>query len=121
MFGAMISGAYLSRKRLFKGGPRYAHLLILASAAFAAEKAEMNFAGALLLAVSSGVQNAMTTLYSGGVMRTTHVTGTATDMGAELGMYFFQGDSSGLWKFKIYTAFMFFYIFGGFLGAVCFN
>jgi uncharacterized membrane protein YoaK (UPF0700 family) len=125
MFGAMISGGYLGRSRLFRGGPRYAQLLILVSlalfAAFAAEKAEQNFAGALFLSIGSGVQNALTTLYSGGVMRTTHVTGTVTDMGVEIGMVLFQKDKSGCWKLKIYTALLLCYIFGGFLGAVCFD
>jgi uncharacterized membrane protein YoaK (UPF0700 family) len=125
MCGAIISGGYLGRSRLFKGGPRYAHLLILVSAALAAacgaEMAGYNFAGALLLAVSSGVQNALTTLYSGAVLRTTHVTGTVTDMGVEIGMILFQMDLSGSWKLKVYFCLLLAYIGGGFLGAVCFN
>jgi uncharacterized membrane protein YoaK (UPF0700 family) len=126
MFGAMISGGYLGRSRLFKGGPRYAHLLAIVSlamfAAFGAEFfLEQNFLGALLLALSSGVQNALTTLYSGAVMRTTHVTGTVTDMGIEIGMYLFQNDKSGCWKLKVFTAFLLCYIAGGFLGALCFD
>jgi uncharacterized membrane protein YoaK (UPF0700 family) len=123
--GAMISGGYLGSSRVFKGGPRYAHLLLLVSVAMAAasgcETAGYNFAGALLLAVSSGVQNALTTLYSGAVMRTTHVTGTVTDMGVELGKVVFQNDRTGCWKLKVHTCLLLSFIGGGFLGAVCFN
>ena len=34
-----------------------------------------------LLAVASGLQNGMTTRYSGAVLRTSHITGTITDIG----------------------------------------
>jgi uncharacterized membrane protein YoaK (UPF0700 family) len=67
--------------------------------------------------MSSGMQNAMTTMYSSAVVRTTHVTGTVTDIGVEIGKMLFRGDMKSLWKVKLHTTFWFTYVFGGFLGA----
>lgn len=39
------------------------------------------------LAVAMGIQNSLTTIYSGGIGRTTHLTGTATDFGIQLGRF----------------------------------
>jgi uncharacterized membrane protein YoaK (UPF0700 family) len=125
MLGAMISGSYLGRSRLFKGGPRYAHLILLASAgifaAFVAEKQEQNLMGGLLLTFSSGVQNACTTIYTGAVLKTATVTSTASDIGIEIGMILFQNDRRGCWKLKVSSVFLLSYIAGGFLGGLCFD
>jgi uncharacterized membrane protein YoaK (UPF0700 family) len=108
-----------------KSDPRYAHLLLLVSAtmyvAFLVESADWLFPGALLLAFGSGAQNALTTIYSGAVLRSTHVTGTVTDMGIELGKILFHGDKSGVWKLQLLTTFLLCYILGGLLGALCFS
>jgi uncharacterized membrane protein YoaK (UPF0700 family) len=123
--GATVSSAYLGTERTLKGDPRYAHLLMLVSlatyAAFLAESAEWTFPGALFLAFGSGAQNALTTIFSGAVARTTHVTGTVTDVGIEIGKFVFHGDRSGVWKLRLLTTFLFCYILGGFLGALCFS
>ena len=125
MVGSIISGAYLGGARTFKGGPRYAHLLFgvsgLMYASFGAAQSNNVFTGALLLAMSSGMQNAMTTMYSSAVVRTTHVTGTITDIGVEIGKMLFRGDMKSLWKVKLHTTFWFTYGFGGFLGAEMFE
>jgi uncharacterized membrane protein YoaK (UPF0700 family) len=34
-----------------------------------------------------GLQNAMVSTYSGAIIRTTHITGTVTDLGAMIGQY----------------------------------
>jgi len=44
-------------------------------------------AGVLLAAVSAGAQNAMASSYGGLIIRTTHVTGVATDLGFMLGVW----------------------------------
>jgi uncharacterized membrane protein YoaK (UPF0700 family) len=125
IFGSMISGGYLGRKRLFKGGPRHANLLLLVSAlifaACGAEKSQRNFLAAQLLTTGSGVLNALTCLYTGAVLKTATVTSTAMDIGIELGMILFQNDRSGAWKLKLFVTFLFAYVAGGFLGALCFD
>jgi uncharacterized membrane protein YoaK (UPF0700 family) len=124
-FGATVSSAYLGTESSLKSDPRYAHLLLLVSGsmygAFLVESADWLFPGALLLAFGSGAQNALTTIYSGAVLRSTHVTGTVTDMGIELGKILFHDDKSGLWKLQLLTTFLACYVLGGLLGALCFS
>ena len=43
------------------------------------------------------------------------------DIGIELGMILFQNDRSGAWKLKLFVTFLFAYVAGGFLGALCFD
>jgi uncharacterized membrane protein YoaK (UPF0700 family) len=125
ILGATISGGYLGRKRLFKGGPRHAHLLLLFSAmifvAFVAEKAEYYFLAMQILVIGSGMLCALTSLYTGAVLKTATVTSTAMDIGIEMGMGLFQSDHSGRWKLKIYVVFLSAYVAGGFLGASCYD
>ena len=45
--------------------------------------------GSLLLTTSSGMLNALTSIYSGAVLKTATVTSTATDIGVEIGNVFF--------------------------------
>lgn len=124
-FGGVISGSVLGRRRLFKGGPRQAILLLLVSAltfaAFGAEKMQYNATGSLLLTLASGMLNAMTSLYSGAVVKTATVTSTASDIGVEIGNILFHNDRSGIWKLKLLSTFMFSWIAGGFFGALCFD
>eukprot|EP01034_Spumella_vulgaris_P023022 gene23022-29210_t len=60
--------------------------------------------------MACGLQNAMTSKYSGNIIRTTHVTGTATDVGLVLGRMI-RGDTKEFWKLQvllpIYTSFLF--------------
>lgn len=46
--------------------------------------AELPFAGGILLALAMGLQNATITKASGAAVRTTHMTGTTTDLGIEI-------------------------------------
>jgi len=47
--------------------------------------------------MAMGIQNAITTTYSGNIIRTTAVTAPCTDVGIQFGRYL-KGDSSELWK-----------------------
>jgi uncharacterized membrane protein YoaK (UPF0700 family) len=122
MAGSMISSMYLGGSRKFRGGVRYAHLLLLISAAIFASTVLGNlqheYPALLVLTMASGLQNALTTSYSGAAVRTTHVTGTATDIGIELGKILAHGDFSGLWRLKLFTSFLTSFGIGGFLGSL---
>ena len=65
---------------------------------------------------AAGMQNALATFFSGAVVRTTHVTGTATDVGIELAS-FMTGRSTDTWKLRLLTYFLFAFFLGGFLGT----
>ena len=74
------------------------------------------------ISLGCGLQNGMCTTFSGAVIRTTHVTGTLTDIGIIVGhAIFHQRTRKNLWKLKIlcplYTAFC----FGGLIGWYAFR
>ena len=80
------------------------------------------FAGSLLFAM--GLQNAMVTMISGSVVRTTHLTGMFTDLGIELSALLYSKtiDHTGLrQKIVLRTVIIFFFIAGGILGAYLFS
>jgi uncharacterized membrane protein YoaK (UPF0700 family) len=71
---------------------------------------------AFFVAIASGMQNAMTTGYSGSVLRTTHMTGMTTDVGIILGKLA-KGDRKDLWKLAMFLPMMVGYLLGGTIGA----
>lgn len=77
-------------------------------------------AGHFFASAACGLQNAMTTTYSGAVVRTTHVTGLFTDLGVELGLRF-RGRKLDVRKFKLYITLITGFLLGGIAGALLFN
>jgi uncharacterized membrane protein YoaK (UPF0700 family) len=61
-----------------------------------------------MLSIACGMQNAMTTRYSGAVVRTTHLTGMVTDVGLLLGhMARSDRDFHDLWKLTLFLPIIF--------------
>jgi Protein of unknown function (DUF1275) len=57
-----------------------------------------------MLAMACGMQNGMTTRYSGAVVRTTHLTGMFTDMGLLIGhLLRSDRDFQDMWKFSLFV------------------
>ena len=80
------------------------------------------FAGSLLFAM--GLQNAMVTMISGSVVRTTHLTGMFTDLGIELSSMFYskKADKSAIKKkMLLRTVIISFFIAGGISGAYLYS
>lgn len=73
-----------------------------------------------LLAIAMGLQNAMTTHYGTALIRTTHMTGTTTDLGILIA-HVLKGQKIQLWKLTLYiiliTCFLLGSIVGGYLYA----
>ncbi|HEY0175626.1 MAG TPA: YoaK family protein [Pedobacter sp.] len=93
-------------------GYRYNHSLV----------AKELFAGSLLFAM--GLQNSLVSLVSGSVVRTTHLTGTFTDLGIELAQLFQQKreDRAALKKrIKLRCAIILFFMCGALGGAYLFH
>ncbi|KAK3606929.1 hypothetical protein CHS0354_018525 [Potamilus streckersoni] len=90
MAGAVFSGMVI-RSQSFKAGRRYG-VVMTTEALFLTLSAYIfyrgGFWGELPAAFACGMQNAMITIYSGSVIRTTHLTGTITDIGTALGYLF---------------------------------
>lgn len=76
--------------------------------------------GHIFASAACGLQNAMTTTYSGAVVRTTHVTGLFTDLGITLGLKL-RGHPADYRKILLYLILISGFIFGGMVGAVCFE
>ncbi len=72
--------------------------------------------GECLIAMACGMQNGMTTIYSGAVIRTTHMTGAVTDLGTEIGR-FLKGASYEAWKIKTLLCLIISFMGGSTLGA----
>ncbi len=71
----------------------------------------------LFLAIAMGMQNSFTTLFFGGFARTTHMTGTTTDLGIEIGKAL-RGDRKNLWKIPFYLSCIIFFIIGNAVGFI---
>jgi uncharacterized membrane protein YoaK (UPF0700 family) len=119
-FGASISGFVIpaSSFRLTRGyGPLFliGSVILLIACILQASMPDSYFYF-YFAAAACGLQNAMTTKYSGSIIRTTHVTGTFTDIGIIIGRYF-RGKSEDLWKLKILTPLAVGFIMGGILAG----
>jgi uncharacterized membrane protein YoaK (UPF0700 family) len=79
------------------------------------------FAGSLLFAM--GLQNALVSIVSGSVVRTTHLTGTFTDLGIELAQLFQKNTDRFILKAKIRLklVIIFFFMSGALSGAYLFR
>lgn len=70
----------------------------------------------LFLAMAMGMQNSFTTLFFGGFARNTHMTGTTTDLGIEIGRAL-RGDRSNLWKIPFFASCMIMFVIGNAVGV----
>jgi len=80
------------------------------------------YAGSLLFAM--GLQNSLVSIVSGSIVRTTHLTGTFTDLGIELGQFLQKSgnDRPALrLKIKLRLTIIFFFMAGALAGAYLFH
>lgn len=113
--GATLSGLLIHATTL-KLGRRYGAalvleslLLLLALLLLRAGRVE----GEYVASVAAGLQNAMASMYSGAILRTTHVTGIVTDLGTLLGHRLRGGKVEG-----VRVRLLLLLLLGFFLGAV---
>lgn len=72
--------------------------------------------GEYCAAMAAGLQNAMASLYSGAIIRTTHLTGILTDLGVLLGRRLIGGTSDKQ-RIVLFLTLILAFTTGGFLGA----
>lgn len=85
--GAILSGFIIGQTSL-KLGRRYGRALYLEAGLLLFSYflyQQHDYLGQLTAAMACGLQNAMVATYSGAVIRTTHLTGLTSDMGAAIG------------------------------------
>lgn len=120
--GAVASGAIIPVDAL-RLGMRHTlvlwavSVLLVASAACLARGLP---AGVYLAASACGLQNAMTTVYSGAVVRTSHVSGMFTDLGIALG-HVLRGQSVGRRRLLLCTTVITGFFAGGLTTVVLFE
>ncbi|WP_418054919.1 YoaK family protein [Pseudohongiella spirulinae] len=117
--GALLSGLVL-RDTQFKMKRRYGFLLILESGLLTLTMfLALRGANATvpLAAMACGLQNAMASSYRGLTLRTTHVTGIVTDLGALLGNRI-RGRQISSWKFGLLFSVLVAFFLGGLAGAM---
>lgn len=122
MLGAAYSGLVIGNTAL-KLGRSYSVALLSESALLLVALYLLSngmMAGHFFASAACGLQNAMTTTYSGAVVRTTHVTGLFTDLGVELGLRF-RGQKIDVRKFILYITLIAGFLIGGIAGALLFG
>jgi uncharacterized membrane protein YoaK (UPF0700 family) len=130
-----LAGAFCSASYIRKIGPNKPHaytvpiagiILVLLAVIFLSNdkdtliKSEY-FAGSLLFAM--GMQNALVSMISGSVVRTTHLTGMFTDLSIDLSALIFQVDPTDAAlkrRLLLRSSIILFFLAGGVLGGFCF-
>ncbi len=77
-----------------------------------------------VLLFAMGIQNGLVATVSGGVVKTTHLTGLLTDLGMELALFLRAGERSRAslrFKLHLHLLVLFFYILGGLSGGLSFQ
>lgn len=76
--------------------------------------------GHYLASAACGLQNAMTSTFSGAVVRTTHLTGLFTDIGITIGLWL-RRQQPDRRRIILYVTLILGFILGGVFGALCFE
>ncbi|HEY3698837.1 MAG TPA: YoaK family protein [Spongiibacteraceae bacterium] len=120
--GAAFSGLVIGNTAL-KLGRRYSLALMTESLLLFVSMYLLNHgsqAGHFFASAACGLQNAMTSTYSGAVIRTTHVSGLFTDLGVALGLRF-RGQQADKRKIILYLTLIVGFIAGGVVGSLLFS
>ena len=119
--GAAISGFVVGNQYL-QLGQRYSAALIAEAMALVLAVHYLNQEsnlGHYLASAACGLQNAMTSTFSGAIVRTTHVTGLFTDLGVSIGAWL-RGKPTDRRRLYLYGWLLSGFLLGGFAGAMLF-
>ncbi len=120
--GSTISG-YIIGNSVLKLGRRYSvallieALLLLFSMVLLIKNRET---GHYFASIACGLQNAMTSTFSGAIIRTTHLSGLFTDLGIALGLRL-RGLKSDMRQILLHITLIGGFVGGGILGTLCFD
>lgn len=118
-FGAAVSGYIIGSENLLPG-PRFGIALAFETVLLTSATLLLihhSHYGLLAAAMACGVQNATTSSYCGLMIRTTHVTGTITDIGVMFGHWARYGKIN-FWKLRLMLILVVGFGFGVFIGAI---
>ena len=120
--GAIVSGAITQKSKL-RMGRRYGFAMLLESALLLVAMRlflHSSFWGQMIASMACGLQNAMVTTFSGAIIRTTHLTGLITDLGAKIG-HWLRGGTMDKRRLLLYVLLLTGFITGGGTGAFLFR
>lgn len=122
LLGAVLSGVIIGRERLHENlGYGFALILQGSLLGIATLLAVLDIKYAVSLgAMACGLQNAMASSYRGLMIRTTHVTGTVTDIGVFIGQRL-RGRRVHAWKLFLLLALWLAFFFGGLFGVLAYR
>ena len=127
VIGAFASGATLSgfiiQNSTLKLGRRYGIALFIESILlfFASDLMDTNVrVGSYLASAACGLQNAMASTYSGAILRTTHLSGMFTDLGAAMG-HGLRGAAVDWIRVRLYVLLIGSFVLGGTFGSMLFK
>lgn len=118
LFGSIISGL-LVKNQNFKMDRRYTASIILQFITMLIATLLLfhdSLTSSYFLALTMGMQNAMTTHYGSALIRTTHMTGTTTDLGILISRWI-KGDQIEYWKMLLYVSLITGFAIGAISGA----
>ena len=121
VIGAAYSGLVIGNTAL-RLGRHYSVALITESILLLISLTFLNhgsLVGHFFASAACGLQNAMTSTYSGAVVRTTHVSGLFTDLGVALGLRI-RGQQADARKIILYLTLIAGFLFGGIAGSIFF-
>jgi uncharacterized membrane protein YoaK (UPF0700 family) len=121
VLGAIISGMVIGHEAL-KLGRQYHLALWIEAGLLTAAVLLLNqgwLSGQWLASAACGLQNAMTSTFSGAVVRTTHVSGLFTDIGIAFGLRL-RGQAVDKRRLMLYLILIGGFVTGGVLGAYAF-
>jgi len=122
MAGAAFSGLLIGNTAL-KLGRRYSLALFIEAILLLVSMWYLNrnsLSGHFFASAACGLQNAMTSTYSGAVVRTTHVSGLFTDLGVIFGLKL-RGTPVDQRRVVLYLTLISGFIAGGVIGAIAFE
>lgn len=79
-----------------------------------------DYFGQMMIAMACGLQNSMVTTYGGTVVRTTHLTGTTSDLGATVGNWL-VGRKVDVAKVALHSGLWWGFFLGGFVAVVLYQ
>lgn len=120
--GAILSGLITQGNKLMMGR-RYGVALLIESALLVIATQlfiHSSFWAQMVASMACGLQNAMVTTFSGAIIRTTHLTGLVTDLGAKIG-HWLRGGIMDKRRLLLYVLLFSGFASGGVVGAYLFS
>ena len=115
--GILIKDAHLKMGRRY-GAALFLECLLLVASTLAFQS--KSILGECLACMAAGLQNAMVSTYSGTILRTTHMTGVLTDLGALIGQSL-GGIKIDKRKLELLLGILLAFFWGGFWGAFAYT